>query len=350
LLFLTFQELRVSEYSICILRLSAIGDVTHVVPVILAIHKHLPQAKITWIIGKLEARLLTGLPSVEFIVFDKKGGWEAIRQLRQTLKGRKFDVLLHMQVALRANLLSKLIKSPLRIGWDKPRWRDRHQWFINQSVRSLPEQHQVDAFLEFARAIDVPVGPPQWDMPVSAEDLSWAKQVLGDGPPILMISPCSSHILRNWQAERYATVADYAIAKLNMRVVLTGGPSELELKTGQEIESAMQHQAQNLIGKDTINQSVAAVVLSPDSGPAHLASAVGTPVIGLYAATPSKRSGPYNSLELCVDKYTEVARKFRHKEPEQLRWGQRIEFPGVMDLIETGDVQDMLKGFMQTYE
>jgi heptosyltransferase I len=140
-----------------------------------------------------------------------------------------------------------------------------------------------------------------------------------------------------------------------MRVVLTGGPSDLEVKTGQEIESAMQHPAQNLIGKDTINQSVAllkqaAVVLSPDSGPAHIASAVGTAVIGLYAATPSKRSGPYNSLELCVDKYTEVARKFRHKEPEQLRWGQRIEFPGVMDLIETGDVIEKLKGFMQTYE
>ncbi len=344
-----------SEFSICILRLSAIGDVTHVVPVVHAIREHLPQAKITWIIGKLEARLLNGLPGVEFIVFDKKGGRAAVRQLRQTLKGRKFDVLLHMQVALRANLLSKLIKSPRRIGWDKPRWRDRHQWFINQSVRSLPEQHQVDAFLEFARVLDVPVGPPQWNMPLSDEDMSWAKQVLGDGPPILMISPCSSHILRNWQAERYATVADYAIAELNMRVVLTGGPSELEVKTGQEIESAMQHNAQNLIGKDTISQSVAllkqaAVVLSPDSGPAHIASAVGTAVIGLYAATPSKRSGPYNSLDLCVDKYAEVARKFRHKEPQELRWGQRIEYPGVMELIETGDVQDKLKAFMLTYE
>jgi len=345
----------VSEFSICILRLSAIGDVTHVVPVVHAIREHLPQARITWIIGKLEARLLNGLPGVEFIVFDKKGGRAAVRQLRQTLKGRKFDVLLHMQVALRANLLSKLIKSPRRIGWDKPRWRDRHQWFINQSVRSLPEQHQVDAFLEFARVLDVPVGPPQWNMPLSDEDMSWAKQVLGDGPPILMISPCSSHILRNWQAERYATVADYAIAELNMRVVLTGGPSELEVKTGQEIESAMQHNAQNLIGKDTISQSVAllkqaAVVLSPDSGPAHIASAVGTAVIGLYAATPSKRSGPYNSLDLCVDKYAEVARKFRHKEPQELRWGQRIEYPGVMELIETGDVQDKLKAFMLTYE
>lgn len=345
-----------SQFSICIMRLSAIGDVTHVVPVIRAIRQHRPEATITWIIGKLEARLLSGLSDVEFIVFDKKGGLAEARQLRRTLKGRKFDVLLHMQVAARANLLSKLVKAPVRIGWDKPRWRDRHQWFINQSVRSVPLQHQVDAFLEFARALDVPVDRPVWNLPVAPQDTEWADQILGDShQPILMISPCSSHPLRNWQPSRYAEVADFAVDKLNMRVVLTGGPSDLEINTGQEIEAAMHAQAQNLIGKDTITQSVAllkkaTLVISPDSGPAHLASAVGTPVLGLYAATPSKRSGPYNSLDLCIDKYTEAAQKFRHTKPDTLRWGQRIEYPGVMDLIETGDVIDKLKEFMRRQE
>jgi len=347
------------------MRLSAIGDVTHVVPVVRAIHKHLPDANITWIIGKLEARLLHGLPDVDFVVFDKQGGIGAIHQLSRTLKGRRFDVLLHMQVAARANLLSMLVKAPLRIGWDKPRWRDQHQWFINQSVRSIPGQHQVDAFLEFARALDVPVERPEWNLPVSATDMDWAANVLrdglggdalggkgsgGDGQPILMISPCSSHPLRNWAAGHYAEVADYAVAKLNMRVVLIGGPSELETHTGQQIVSAMQQQTKNLIGKDTITQSVAllkhaTVVLSPDSGPAHIASALGIPVIGLYAATPSRRSGPYNSLDLCVDKYTEAAEKFMHKKPQGLRWGQRIEFPGVMDLIATADVLQKLDAF-----
>ncbi len=334
------------------MRLSAIGDVTHVVPVIRAIRQHYPEAKITWIIGTLEARLLSGLEGIELIVFDKKGGWSAVRKLLKDLDRRRFDALLHMQVALRANLLSTLIRTPRRIGWDKPRWRDRHGWFITESVRSVPGQHQVEAFLEFARALDIPSGPPVWDWPVSDQDINWAQQILGDGPPILMISPCSSHILRNWSAERYASVADYAISELNMRVVLIGGPSELELQTGRDIESAMSNSAQNLIGKDTITQSVAllkkaTLVLSPDSGPAHIASAIGTPVLGLYAATPSKRSGPYNSLDLCVDKYAQVAMKFRNKKPEELRWGQRIELPGVMDLIETGDVIEKLKGFMR---
>jgi heptosyltransferase I len=343
----------VSDLSICIMRLSAIGDVTHVVPVVRAIRNHHPQARITWIIGKLEAKLLAGLEGIEFIVFDKKGGFPAARGLRQTLKGRKFDVLLHMQVAARANLLSMLVKAPRRIGWDKPRWRDRHQWFINQSVKSVSQQHQVDAFLEFARALDIPTGEPVWDLPVSGQDTEWAQQTLGtDHSPILMISPCSSHPLRNWSAERYAAVADHAISRHGMRVVLTGGPSELEVNTGQAIEAAMQYHAQNLIGKDTITQSVAllqraTVLISPDAGPAHVASAVGTPVLGLYAATPSRRSGPYNSVDLCVDKYTEAAHKFRNKGPGELRWGQRIEFPGVMDLIEVNDVLEKLDGFVR---
>ena len=348
----------VSRQSICILRLSAIGDVTHVLPVINAIRRHQPQTEITWIIGKFEARLLKGLPGVEFIVFDKRGGLQAIRKLRKALRGRCFDVLLHMQVAARANLLSKLIKAPVRIGWDKSRWRDRHQWFINQSVCSVPQQHQVEAFLEFARVLahgqDWPVESPQWNIPVSSEDIEWANQMLGDGPPILMISPCSSHPLRNWAPDRFAEVADHAISKLGMRVVLTGGPSELELKTGRKIETALQNKIQNLIGRDTLNQSVAllqnaTILLAPDSGPAHLASAVGTPVLGLYAATPSQRSGPYNSLDLCVDKYLQAARQFKRKEPEELRWGQRIEYPGVMDLITTHEVIAKLDNFVQTY-
>lgn len=346
----------VTSQSICILRLSAIGDVTHVLPVINTIRKFQPQAHITWIIGRPEARLFQDFKGVEFIVFDKKGGIGAIRRLRKTLKGRRFDVLLHMQVAARANILSKLVRAPLRIGWDKPRWRDGHQWFINRSVRSVPQQHQVDAFLEFARALanadDEPLGPPEWRLPVSRQNIEWAEQVLGSGPPILMISPCSSHKLRNWAPDRYAGVADHAIEKLGMRVVLTGGPSEMELNTGQEIATAMRHSVQNLIGKDTLGQSVAllqraTILLSPDSGPVHLATALGTPVLGLYAATPSRRSGPYNSLELCVDKYATVVQQFKRRQSHELRWGQRIEFPGVMDLIETQEVIARLDAFMQ---
>ncbi len=334
--------------NICLFRLSALGDATHTVPVVRALRDAWPQARITWIIGKLEHLLLGRLEGVDFIVFDKRGGLPAVRALRDHLGSRRYDLLLHMQVALRANLLSRLVKAPIRLGWDQARSRDRHTWFTNCQVASVPFQHQVQGFLEFPRALGVEVDTPVWDLPIGDEDRAWAAEQMPGGQPTLLISPCSSHPLRNWLDERYAAVADHAVHELGMRVVLSGGPSELERRTAANIESLMSAPAINLVGKDTLTQLLAmleraTVVLTPDAGPAHMASAVGTPVVGLHAATWSIRSGPYRSLDLCVDHYPEAARRFRHKEPEALRWGHRIEEPGVMELIQVDEVIGQLE-------
>ncbi len=329
--------------NICILRLSALGDATHTVPVVRALRAAWPDTKLTWIIGKLEHKLLSRLEGVEFIVFDKRGGVGAIGNLRRQLKGCHFDLLLHMQVALRANVLSRLVSAPVRLGWDAVRSRDRHTWFTTHRVAQVPFQHQVQGFLEFPRALGIAVDEPTWDLPVGEDDRAWAAAQLPDGAPILLLSPCSSHALRNWSAERYAAVADHAAGERGMQVVLSGGPSDPERAMAAAIQGAMRHEAINLVGRDTLTQSLAvmeraAVLLTPDSGPAHMASALGTPVVGLYAATWARRSGPYRFLDLCVDRYAEAARRFRGKEPEALRWGHRIEEPGVMDLVEVGDV------------
>lgn len=339
---------------ICVLRLSALGDATHVVPVIRTIQDHWPETQISWIIGKLEHRLLSGLQNVEFIEFDKSGGWAAVRQLHSQLKDRRFDVLLHMQVAARANLLSKLVRAPVRLGWDKARSRDMHHHFVRQQVRTVPFQHQVPAFLEFPRALGIRTDEPRWDIPVEAEAVQWAETQLAGSARNLLISPCSSHPLRNWSAEHYAVVADFAQEQLGFQVVLSGGPSQLEKEVGTGIESRMKGACLNLVGKDTLEQSKALLrkadlVISPDSGPAHIASALGTPVIGLYAATWSKRSGPYSSLALCVDRFEQAARKFRNKGPQDLRWGTRIEVPGVMDLITTSDVIEKLDAWNNSF-
>ena len=117
--------------SLCILRTSAIGDVTHVVPIVNTLREHWPETSISWLIGKLEHRLVGDLPGVEFIVFDKAAGRDGFRAVREQIAGRRFPVLLHMQIALRANLLSLLVKSPLRIGYDRARSKDLHGLFVN---------------------------------------------------------------------------------------------------------------------------------------------------------------------------------------------------------------------------
>ena len=347
---------------ICILRLSALGDVTHVLPVVSALRDHWPETSITWIIGHNERRLLQGLTGVEFIEFNKRGGWPEVRTLARRMRKRKFDVLLQMQVAARANLLSRLIHAPVRLGWDRKRSRDGHHWFCNHQVANVEFQHQVEGFLEFAKALGIPSSAvPKWGLPVSPDAKSWVDLQVTEfnwqanaGRDILVISPCSSHPARNWRPEFYARVADFAASALGWRVVLSGGPSDSERQMGRAIENLVEFPCLNLIGKDTLEQSKALLkradlVISPDAGPAHIASALETPVIGLYAATWSKRSGPYNSLPLCVDRYEHAARKFRKREATELRWGHRIEEPGVMDLILPEDVINKLQQWHKSF-
>lgn len=337
---------------ICILRLSALGDVTHVVPVVRAIQKQWPDTEITWICGKLESKLLAAVDGVRFIEFDKKQGWRAYTDLYRRLRHERFDILLHMQVAMRANLASLCVRSPLRLGWDRQRSRDLHQLFINRRVPAANSQHQVQGFLSFARSMGIGVDQPVWDFPVTDDGLAFARQYVDPARKTLLISPCSSHVLRNWNAEGYAIVADYAIDQLGMQVILSGGPSQIELQMAAQIESKVSHALSNLVGKDTLQQLVGLlaavdVVMSPDTGPAHIANALGTPVIGLYACTWSRRSGPYNSLQYCVDKFELAAEKFRGASASSLRWGSKIEQAGVMDLIEPDEVIEKLTQLIQ---
>jgi heptosyltransferase I len=199
----------------------------------------------------------------------------------------------------------------------------------------------------FARACGITPNAPHWDVPLPPSALDYARRIITDRRPTLLISPCSSHAMRNWSAERYAAVADHAARVHHMHIVLVGGRSSAEAKMGAAIIAAAQTALVNQIGKDTLPQllglmSHSTVLLSPDSGPAHMASMVGLPVIGLYAATNPQRAGPYYSRRWCVDKYDQAARKFLGKPAAQIPWTTKIERPGVMDLIAVSDATEKL--------
>ncbi len=337
--------------SLCLLRLSALGDVTHIVPIVHTLQTHWPRTRLTWIVGAREAQLVGDIPGVEFITFDKRAGLRAYRKLRAHLRERCFDTLLLMQVALRANLASWCVRAPLRLGFDRARAKDLHGLFINHHIPAAPGQHVVDGFFSFLETLGLKARTLRWDVPIPPAARAFAEEQLPHDKPALVISPCSSHEQRNWRAERYAAVADYAVERYGMRVALCGGPSLPERKYGEAITGHMHYTPLNLIGKDTIKQLLALltraeVLVCPDSGPAHMATCAGTPVIGLYAATNPQRSGPYLSRQWCVDRYDTAARRYAGKPAAALQWGTKLEFPGVMDLIETEAVIERLDALM----
>lgn len=339
--------------SLCLLRTSAIGDVSHVVPLVRTVQKHWPRTQLTWLIGRLEHKLVGDLPGVEFIVFDKRSGRAGFREARAQLAGRRFDALLHMQVALRSNLLSLAVKAPLRIGYDRARSKDLHGLFVNCRIPARSGDHVLDAMGSFLEPLGLKQTEVRWDIPIPDEAHAFAERHLPGTMPTLLVSPVSSHRLRNWRPERYAAAMDHAALTLGWRVALCGGPSAYEREFGDAILAAMQTRPLDLIGKDSLKQLLAlltraTLVLCPDSGPMHMANAVGTPVLGLHAASNPARSGPYSDRQWCVDRYDAAARKFKKKPATALAWGAKLEFPGVMDLIETDDVIERLDAFAAT--
>jgi heptosyltransferase I len=335
--------------SLCLLRTSALGDVTHVVPLVRRLQAQWPQTRITWIVGKLEHKLVGDMPGVEFIIFDKSAGWRGLSAVRVALARRRFDVLLHLQVALRANLVSAFVRAPLRIGYDRARSKDLHGLFVNTRIAQRSGEHVLDAMASFLEPLGLQQRQVRWDIPIPDSAREFAAEHLPGDVPTILVSPCSSHRLRNWLPERYAAVIDHVAAR-GWRVALCGGPSSYEREFGDAILRHTKTQPLDLIGKDTLKQFLALVqrarlVLTPDSGPMHMANAVGAAVLGLHAASNPQRSGPYSDRRWCVDRYDAAALKFRGKPAVDLPWGTKLEYPGVMELVETDAVIERFDAF-----
>jgi len=333
--------------SICVLRLSAIGDCCHTLPVIRSIQAAWPETKITWIIGRTEFSLMQGVENVEFVIFDKSHGFKGLLDVRRKLSGRHFPLLLHMHASMRANLVSRMISADVRLGFDRQRARD-YQWlFTNRQIPPRLHQHVMDGLFGFTECLGLKDRVVRWGIPLSASYREVADSAVdGSRDSVCVISPCTSQRLRNyrnWRVENFAAVIRHFQAVYGGKIILTGASTDIEQRYGNEIESLTDGAVTNLVGQTTLKQLSAVLaradlLICPDSGPAHMATAVGTPVVGLYATSNPRRTGPYNSQELVVDRYPKAIRREFSKPVDAVRWGQRVRDPDSMDLITVEDV------------
>jgi heptosyltransferase I len=338
-----------SPDSICLIRLSAIGDCCHTVPVVRTIQTAWPRTRITWIIGRTEHALMEGMDGIEFIIFDKSQGLRAYLDLWHRLSGRRFDILLHMHASMRANLVSLCVRSGRRIGFDRIRARDRQHLFTREAIAHKPAQHVMDGLFGFAEHIGISTRVLRWDIPLPVTAISDARKYRKDGP-LCVISPCSSQRFRNyrnWRAERYAAVVRHLVDTHKATVLITGAPTDLEREFADDISRMAKRPVTNLIGATSLKSLMALVceadlVICPDSGPAHMATAAGTPVIGLYATSNRQRTGPYFSQHLVADAYPDAIRTEFDIPIDQLRWGQRVRNPAAMDMIQVSDVVERI--------
>lgn len=289
---------------------------------------------------------MAGVDGVEFITLDKARGWHGYADVRRQLAGRRFPVLLDMHASMRANIASRMIHADLRLGFDRARARD-YQWLVtNARIPATPRQHVLDGMFSFIEYLGLAERDLRWDIPISAAERQFAHDVCTAQGPTCVISPCSSQRFRNyrnWSVENYVALVDYLHDEYDANVVLTGGPTDTERDYGIRISAGAARPVSNLIGETSLKQLLAVLdesrlVVCPDSGPAHMATTVGTPVVGLYATSNRRRTGPYFSQHLVADRYPEAIEREFGKTVAEVSWGQRVRDPDAMNLITLDDV------------
>ncbi len=328
--------------SICILRLSAIGDVCNTVAAVQAIQRQWPTTEIVWITGKLEAKLIEGLQGIKVVIFDKKEGWQGYKKLWAELKGYKFDALLHMQYAFRASIATLGIKATYKLGFDSVRSQDFQSLFTNVKVPSPSSMHVLDGLLAFGETLGVADMSPSWKIDYSDNDAAWATSKLTTNKRNLVLVPAASKAYKNWTAEGYAQTIQHAF-HLGWNIILAGSPAQIEIELANDIEQQIDVPISNLVGKSSLKEMLALLdkadlVIAPDTGPAHMANAVNTPVIGLYAHHNPERTGPYQYRQYVVSVYEEAIQYETGKPSSELSWRARVKDKQAMQRIQPEQV------------
>ncbi len=329
---------------ICIVMMSAIGDAVHVLPVVNALRRAYPVSRITWVIQPVPHSLVRDHPAVdEFIVFRRRRGihgWRSFEEIGQRLRGRRFDLLLGLQVYFKAGLITWLASAGVKLGFDRARARDGNWLFTTHRIPPHPPQHVQDQYFEFLHAIGVSPEPVEWNLQVTQEEREAQKLFLQSVErPVCALVVGTSRPKKNWHPEGYARVAEELHRRFGLQAVLVGGPSPLERYLADRVLAEARVGLVDALGNDVRRLlyilEASALVVSPDTGPLHISRALDVPVVGLYGYTNPKRHSPYRKYaDLIVDGY---ARFPGEDYPLNARYRDgmsRITVEAVMDKIE----------------
>ena len=298
---------------VCIVMMSAVGDVVHVLPVANAIKRAHPECRITWVLQPVPATLVRGHPAVDdIIVFDRSRGWRAFTEVGRQLRSRRFDVLIDLQVYFKAGLVTALSGAPRRLGFDRARARDANWLFTTERIAASPVQHVQDQYFEFLRHLGISHEPVEWNVGPWPSEREWQRSFIArSSRPLVSIVVGTSKPDKDWIPERWAEVCDVLLDNFGMQPVLVGGTSAREVAAAEAIRSHASNDPISTLGSGLRNLigilDASALVISPDTGPLHMAVALDRPVISLMGYTDPRRTGPYRRFhDLIIDGFHEA--------------------------------------------
>ncbi len=326
--------------NICIVMMSAVGDTVHVLPVINALKRSNPGAKITWVLQPGPAALVRGHQSVdEIVVFDRSRGLKAFADVRRVMAPKRFDLVINLQVYFKAGIVTAMTGAPVKLGFDRARARDMNWLFTNRRIPSHEVQHVQDQYFEFLAALGVSPDPIEWDLGPWAQEREWQRNFVSSiERPIASIVVATSKPEKDWLPARWAEVADSLDRDFGMQVVLVGGRSERELAAERIVLERARQKPRSMLGSGLRNLvsilDASSLVLSPDTGPLHMSVALNRPVISLMGYTNPRRTGPYRRFhDLIIDAYGDPGEQYPISMQNRAGRMKRIEPRHVMERV-----------------
>jgi ADP-heptose:LPS heptosyltransferase len=280
--------------------LGAIGDVVRGLPLLMRVRRAWPKAHITWAVEPLSAPIVSGHPAIdEVIVFDRKGGAQAFAAFLRRIRAVRPDLTLDLQRHLKSGVTSRMSGARLRLGFARENSREGNWLFNNAHVPARPHySSKLAHFLTFADWLELPPAPVEFGLRLAPEeDARAAAMVDGLERPYVAAFVGSSCESRLWFPDRTARVIE-AVAAQGLDTVLLGGPGDVAFAADVEAQCGVR--LRNLAGRTSLRDlfgifARAAVAFGPDSGPMHIAAAVGAPVVSMWGATSAARSMPWGS-------------------------------------------------------
>ncbi|HVZ48072.1 MAG TPA: glycosyltransferase family 9 protein [Gemmatimonadaceae bacterium] len=327
---------------VCVVMMSAVGDAVHVLPVLHSIHRVAPSARVTWVLQPGPATLVRGHPLVDEIVeFDRRAGLRGFVDVRRALAARPATVALNLQVYFKAGVITSFVHSPVRLGFDRARARDMNWLFTTHRIPPHPMQHVQDQYLEFCAWLGTPTDRIEWGLgPWDDAERAWQREFMARfDRPIAPIVVATSKAEKDWLPERWAAVCDALSYDYGLQPVLVGGRSERELAAEATILATAKSRPVSALGSG-LRRLVAildagALVLSPDTGPLHIAVALRRPVISLIGYSNPRRVGPYRwCSDLMIDAYGDPGEEYPVSMENRTGRMPRISVRDVLDRVD----------------
>lgn len=307
--------------NILIVKLSAIGDVVHTLPSLAALRKHYPAAHITWVIEEAAADLIAGHPYLDRVLVSRRKIW--IRDIKngrnvsavfreisafvRTLRDRPYDLVIDFHGLFKSAVVVLLSGGKRKLGYDS--MQEMSGLFLNEKIREDMEKHAVDRYLDFPRYLGADASAPEFLIPLEEEnrlriDSLLSEEGIDRGTPFIAVNPVAYWKTKLWRDERFALLCDSIMEELGIPIILTGGSGDRSLS---RIERLMKNPCINFAGKTTLRDLAALyqrarLVVTTDSGPMHIAAAMGTPTVALFGPTNPDRTGPYGAGHRVVRK------------------------------------------------